>query len=134
MNKTVKTILIIVAVILSVILLAASYFTYFARYRIETIDTSISPGGEYELLFQSVGEPDFPFGSAHAQLTLKKNDKTISEYEFDIANDGKIPDTENWEVNWKSDSVSIHISGEEQEQEIYIFELKEDSHGINSVF
>ena len=134
MKKTVKTTLLIIAVILSVVLLAAGCFVYLTRYRVRTIDTATSPDGEYELLFQSVGEPEFPFGASHARLVLKGNGRNLYKYDFDMANDGKVPDSENWKAEWQGDFVVVSIFGEEQEPEIYTFELKEHTNGTNSVF
>ena len=119
MKKTIKCILIIISIILIVFLLFIGRFEYVTRYKITDIDTSVSPNGEYELLYQNVGEPDLPFGYAHVRLVLKKGRETIIKYKFDVADDGGSPTTEQWQVIWKDDRADVLISGEEQPDHLY---------------
>jgi len=70
------------------------------------------------VVFQSVGEPDFPFGYSHARLVLKNGENTISNYRFDVANDGGTLGQENWSADWEETCVKVTISGEEQSDEL----------------
>ncbi len=79
--------------------------------------------GAYELHFQQIGEPDWPFGSTHARLVLESNGKTVTTCSFDIANDGKNLGPENWETIWGNDHASATIFGEEQSDYRYNLRL-----------
>ena len=96
------------------IALASGLLLYNINYKTTDIDVSESPDGAYELHFQQIGEPDWPFGSTHARLVLESNGKTVTTCSFDIANDGKNLGPENWETTWGSDHASATIFGEEQ--------------------
>lgn len=56
---------VILGIIVAISLLLGG-FIYIIHYRINPVDTSTSPDGTYELSFQQVGDPDFPFGYTHA--------------------------------------------------------------------
>ena len=73
------------------------------------------------MLFQAIGEPDFPFGDSHARIVLKNNGKTVTIQKFDVANDGGILLPYNWNVRWGENSVTVVISGEEQADNLYTF-------------
>lgn len=118
-SSAINTILRIIAAFAAGILLLIGSFTYITRYKITDIDSSTSPGGDYEVLYQNVGEPDWPFGYSHARLVLKHRDHTVSKYKFDVANDGGVLHSDSWSVKWKEDSVEITISGEEQSDVLY---------------
>ena len=94
-------------------------YVYVTKYKITDIDSSVSPDGKYEVLFQSVGDPDWPFGHSHARITLKQDDKTIKQFKLDVANDGGVLHPENWHVSWDDTCVIITISGEEQDDALY---------------
>ena len=102
----------------ALLLLTGSY-VYVTKYKITDIDSSVSPDGKYEVLFQSVGDPDWPFGHSHARITLKQDDKTIKQFKLDVANDGGVLHPENWHVSWDDTCVIITISGEEQDDALY---------------
>lgn len=105
------------------IALASGLLLYNINYKTTVIDVSESPDGAYELHFQQIGEPDWPFGSTHARLVLESNGKTVTTCSFDIANDGKNLGPENWETIWGSDHASATIFGEEQSDYRYNFRL-----------
>ena len=94
-------------------------FLYTTKYKISDIASSLSSDGLYELLYQSVGEPDWPFGDSHAQFVLKRNGKIITKYQFDVANDGSILYPDSWRVTWKENGAEVLISGEEQPDILY---------------
>ena len=109
----------ILAVIAVLILILIGSFVYVTQYRIGDIDSSTSPDGSYVVLYQAVGEPDWPFGYSHARLVLKNGNETISKYRFDVANDGGVLWPDSWSVCWKDNCVEVTISGEEQHDELY---------------
>lgn len=92
---------------------------YATKYKITIIESSVSVNEDYELLFQSVGEADWPFGNSHARLVLKNKGKDIIKYKFVVANDGKNLCSDNWKVTWNDDSVDVLIIGEEQKDTLY---------------
>lgn len=118
-NKVLKAICIIAAVVIAAGLIQFGRLEYAAKYKISLIDSSVSADGNYELLFQSVGEADWPFGASHARFVLKHNGKDVTEYKFDVANDGKNLCAGNWQVTWRNSSVEVNISGEEQQDVLY---------------
>ena len=117
--KALKIILTIFLCLAAILALLVGGLTYVTRYKITDIDASASPNGEYELLFQNVGEPDWPFGYSHARFVLKQGDKTITKYRFDVANDGGTLWADNWDVSWEADCARVIISGEEQPDILY---------------
>ena len=119
--KALKTIGIIAAVFAAGILLLIGSFTYVTGYKITDIDSSASPNGDYTVFYQNVGEPDWPFGYSHARIVLKHKDETVSQYKFDVANDGGVLQSGSWSVLWKDDCAEVTISGEEQRDVLYIF-------------
>lgn len=119
-NKIIKTLCIIVAVVLTVIIVLIGSFIYVTDYRISDIDASVSPDGKYELIYQNIGEPDFPYGYAHVRLILKCGQETITEHRFDVADDGGSPTAEQWNVDWENSCVRVTVSGEEQPDYLYI--------------
>ncbi|RHP49142.1 hypothetical protein [Clostridium sp. AF32-12BH] len=94
--------------------------TYTTKYRVNSVDSSTSQDGKYELLFQQIGDPDWLFGYTHARLVLKDELGTIAKYSFDVRNDGASVHSDSWQVIWKEDSVEAVISGKEQNDEQYI--------------
>lgn len=111
-------------------------FTYTVRYRINSVDSSVSQDGKYELLFQQIGDPDWPFGSTHARLILKDESGTIVKYSFDVANDGANVYSSSWQVTWKEDCVEVVISGAEQNDDRYIlhFDGKTESSQLETQY
>ena len=88
-NPTAKLLLGMNTIILLALLLLIGSYVYVTKYKITDIDTSVSPDGKYEVLFQSVGDPDWPFGHSHARITLRQDDKTIEQFKLAVANDGR---------------------------------------------
>ena len=111
------------------IVILAGSFTYTTRYKIHGVASFVSEDGRHELLFQQVGDPDWPFGYTHARLVLKDDSGTIAKYSFDVANDGGNVQPDSCLVCWKADCVEAVISGEEQSDIRYIlfFDGKTDS-------
>ena len=118
-KKVLKYIRLPLSVLICVLIFIFCLNTYLSKYKTIDIDCAFSDDGKYKVIFQSVGSPDFPFGNTHARLILKENNKTIQKFDFDIANDGKNPDRENWYVIWYKNNVQTVIHGEEQQDIIY---------------
>ena len=96
---------------------------YATRFKINPVDKSTSPDGTYELSFQQVGDPDWPFGYTHARLVLKNGKRVIIKQSFDIADDGAKASINSWNVNWKDTSVEVVISGTEQDDVLYVLKF-----------
>ena len=118
MNKIAKYVVIIVGILVLVALLPLGYFRYKTHYEVEQISTSMSPDGDYELVIYSVGEPDFPFGSAHGRLKLKGKEKAVAYMPFEVANDGAGFDVSDLDIKWYDDRVEVVVSGSEQHDEL----------------
>ena len=69
-------IIVVLGLMLAVLI---SSVTYTTRYRVNFVDSSTSQDGKYELLFQQIGDPDWPFGYTHARLVLKDELGTIGD-------------------------------------------------------
>ncbi len=111
----------IVGIVLSVLIILGSAFgsiLYITGYKTERVDVQQSPDYVYEVELQSVGEPDWPFGSAHGRLLLSENGTLISKRNIKIANDGSSFSKNAWNVTWQSDYVEIVLFGEEQYDEL----------------
>jgi len=106
------------------------------RLLMKELASYTSPDGKYELLFQQVGDPDWPFGHTHARLVLKDEAGTIAKYSFDIADDGANARSDLCQVTWKATQVEAVISGEEQNDNQYIlfFNGKTDSNQLDKRF
>ncbi len=100
--------------ILAALLILIGSVFYATRYRISDIDTATSQDGKHEIVFQAIGEPDWPFGYSHARIVLKRNGETVTKRKFDVANDGGVLHPENWSVRWEENCVKVIISGDEQ--------------------
>lgn len=135
-KPAVRGILGMVVVINILIIILAVSFTYVTGYKIHEVASSTSPDGKYELLFQQVGDPEWPFGYTHAKLVLKDDSGTIAKYPFDVANDGANVYSDLWQVTWKDTCVEAVISGEEQNDNRYIlfFNGKTDSNQLETKY
>lgn len=124
MKKFMKVMLCIVGG--SIVLAAVLWLCldYVSNYQKTTCDTSVSPDGQYELLLQAVGEPDWPFGSASGRLLLKKDGKKIGCRNFELKNDGAPIGKSCWTVTWYDDYVEVVLSAKEQGDEKLVMDLK----------
>jgi hypothetical protein len=120
-KKFAKRVCGIAVAILAGLLLLIGSLLYATRYRISDIDAATSPDGKYEIIFQAVGEPDWPFGTSHARIVLKRNGETVAKRKYDVANDGGVLHPENWRVRWEENCVKVILSGEEQSDELYTY-------------
>lgn len=128
MKRIIKFILGFVTVIFIIIVVFWGSIVYVSDYKITTVDKSVSPDGTYELFLQSVGEADWPFGSASGQLVLKEGKNKISKAGFELFDDGGCIRGSIWKVTWHEDYVEVILSGDEQfdEQIILYFNGKKE--------
>ena len=122
-KPVVREILGMVALFNIMIVVLAAGFIYNSEFKIHDVADSTSQDGKYVLLFQQVGEPDWPFGHTHARLVLKDESGTIVKYSFDVLNDGGNVHPDLWQVTWKENCVEAVISGEEQSNIQYILNI-----------
>ena len=101
--------------VLLIIVPFAKEAEYNQKYKVTDVDSVTSPDGTYELLLQSVGEPEFPFGSTPGRVVLKKGDETVGTQEFSVSDDGGDLRPANWRVEWGETGVTVTLIGSEQE-------------------
>ncbi len=118
MKRIAKYVLITFAVLIAMMVFLLCAFLYITEYKVTNVDASQSLDGTYELKFQEIGEPAFPFGSAYGRLILKGPDGRISKVSVDIANDGGSIDEYDWQVVWYDDRAEVTLMGEEQADEL----------------
>ncbi len=115
--KTRSIVLFILRSILLIVLILIAVFVYETDYKQSEIETYEKD--QYRLVIYQVGTPSFPYGSGKCRFILSSDGKQINKQDIELANDGKWPDSNNFSVEWKSDSVSVTAHGEEQEDVAY---------------
>ena len=129
MNKWITLLLILLAIfiVLTVarVLIVASFFADLSDGGTEPkeIATYESPDGKYTLLFEQIGDPGWPFGSAKVRLTLKNAEgKTVARESSSVANDGGPAYKENIKaIRWEETQVTVTLDGEEEpEKDIFL--------------
>ncbi len=122
MRKTVKIISIILSI--AVVLMICAFLFIGALWSgalnfmfPEEIATYNSTNGEYSLLFEQLGSPDWPFGSTDVRLTLKNQDgKTINRLSTYVNDDGASAGEWNIKsISWDDDAVVVILRGAEME-------------------
>lgn len=106
----------IIATIAVLVLLVSGCFMKSGAY---TIGSSVSEDGRYEIVFESTGDPVWPYGPSPAALSLLENGKVLCKTELDVSNDGGTLAGENWKHMWLDDCVLAIVSGEEQNDVLY---------------
>ncbi len=117
-NKLLKLILIAETMIL-VLGIGVVSINVLLNKKIE-ICKEVSPSGDYILVIHRLGEPDWPFGEDHLQVSLfEKDDPSSYRVSFlsDVSNDGMEAD---YEITWLDDSVQIALMGSEQPTAYYV--------------
>lgn len=87
------------------------------------IATYNSPNGEYSLVFEQMGDPEWPFGPTDVRLTLKKHDgKIIERISTQISDDGANAREYNIaSITWNDDAVIIILRASEmKDKEVLI--------------
>ncbi len=126
MGKTVKIALIvkIVLIILSIavaFLIGAYLFMdalwdgAFNSIQPKEIGTYHSPDGEYSLVFEQMGDPQWPFGPTDVRLTLKNQDgKIVERVSAQLSDDGANASEYNIaSISWNDDAVIVVLRASE---------------------
>ena len=120
MSKTLKIILIITSI--SVALVIGAYIFIVALWNgafnmilPKEIETYNSPDGEYSLVFEQMGSPQWPFGPTDVRLTLRNRDgKIIERISTQLNDDGANAGKHNIvSISWTDDAVVIILRASE---------------------
>ena len=149
-KKVIRIALTILCTFVGILLIFLLMLKYEMSWKITKVGLEQSPDGRYSVLFQSVGEADWPFGYSHAKVTVREGDRVIKTFREDIADDGGQFRPDNYFVKWMKYGVVITFMGSEQpdrEAEIFydgrelfsgytdeeIEEILKDRYGIHKV-
>lgn len=119
MNKTVKYILVSLGIVGLLVAIQVGIILYRVEFEKTELETYLSPDQAHQLVIYQIGEPDWPFGPAHGRFVLREGYKTVSQYNFSVANDGGSAHSGNFSVHWQEDRVCIVVNGEEQRDVTY---------------
>ena len=70
LKRILKWVIVIFASLLAIIIAFFLFLKYEMSWKLSYVGEEFSPDGQHRLLFQQIGEPDFPFGYSHAKITL----------------------------------------------------------------
>lgn len=118
-KKTVKRILSIVLVILIAAAVVVGSIIYVRDYRKTKV--FISKSGSSTMTVYMVGEPEFPYGKTDCRLVLRTKGKDTVKEDFSVANDGAVVTEDNFEIEWRDNSVRLRVTGSEQEITSYVY-------------
>ena len=123
MNKTRKTVLIILSIAAALIIVAYLYIAFifslwggaFNFMHPKEIATYNSPDGAYSLVFEQMGDPQWPFGPTDVRLTLKNHDgKIIDRVSTQLSDDGVNAGEHNIaSISWNDDAVIVVLRASE---------------------
>ncbi len=122
MKKVIKGFLLILAVFCVTVAALFLALKYEMSWKLTDVGLERSPDGRYSVLFQAVGEADFPFGCSHARVTVYDGKKELTSFREDIADDGAAFRPDNYRVEWMPYGLVITFMGSEQgdrEREIF---------------
>ena len=120
MSKAIRIILLILSII--VVLIIGGYLLFVAFWNgtfnfmlPKEIATYNSPDGEYSLVFEQMGDPEWPFGATDVRLTLKNhNGKIIERVSTQLDDDGANASKHNIaSISWKDDAVIVILRASE---------------------
>ncbi len=122
MKKGIKIALAIIGTIIGLLLILGLLIKYEISWRLTDVGREESPDGRYSVLFQEVGEADWPFGYSHAKVTVREGNRIIESFREDIADDGARFRPDNYSVEWLKYGLVITFMGSEQpDREVEIF-------------
>lgn len=125
MKKIGKVILGIVMISFVIIIILIAIFVYLTKIKITDVAEFVNEENKYKIIFQAVGEPEWPFGRTKVKETLvNSNNEKIKSFEEYIQDDGATARKENIEVNWYDNYVEIVLIGGEQEDDIHQLKYK----------
>lgn len=122
MKKIIKIAGIIFLFIVSAVAVLIGGFIYRTQYRVSEVGREKSEDGKYEIIFQMIGQPDWPFGATAGRFVVKDlaDHEQLQKTDITILDDGAVFRDTNWEVTWYPAGVEIIISGSEQGNETYV--------------
>ena len=124
-NKVLKILLIVETMVLILGICIVSINVFVNKKK--EICKEVSPNGNYVLVIHRIGEPDWPYGADHLQISLfEKNDPASYRASFlsDVSNDGM---EASYEVTWRDDSVQIALIGSEQPTAYYVLPFERNN-------
>lgn len=125
MKKIGKIILGLFITFFIIIIALIAIFVYITKIRITDVAEFANEENTYKIIFQAVGEPQWPFGRTKVKVTLiNSNNKKINSFEEYISDDGAVARKENIKVNWYDDYVEITLIGGEQKDDIHQLKYK----------
>lgn len=125
MKKIWKIILGLFITFFIIIIALIAIFVYITKIRITDVAEFANEENTYKIIFQAVGEPEWPFGRTKVKVTLiNSNNKKINSFEEYISDDGAVARKENIKVNWYDDYVEITLIGGEQKDDIHQLKYK----------
>ena len=108
-----------------IIIILIAIFMYLTKIKITDVAEFVNEENKYKIIFQAVGEPEWPFGRTKVKVTLvNTNNEKIKSFEEYIQDDGVTARKENIEVNWYDNYVEIVLIGGEQEDDIHQLKYK----------
>lgn len=105
---------------IAIIIILIARFVYITEFRITDVAEFVNENNKYKIIFQAVGEPEWPFGRTKVKVTLvNAKNRKIKSFEEYISDDGATAREENIEVNWNTDYVEVILRGGEQEDDVH---------------
>ena len=126
LKKKVKVVLsVIVAVLVCGFVVLGLYWNgAFNRFLPTDVAKLESPDGKYVLIYQQMGDPEWPFGSTDVRLVLKDRDgRKIASVNTFIADDGSAASEMNIKsVEWKEKAVVVVLQASEMDDREIVLE------------
>lgn len=123
MKQRILKILLLIETLIIVSVVLWGCFTFMNSKTTELLRET-SPDGNYLLIIQELGTPDWPFGADHLKISLYEQNaepRYRVSFQADISNDGC---TASYEIEWLEDSVQIALIGSEQPTAYYVLPFK----------
>ena len=99
------------------------FLQYITEIRITDVAEFVNEENKYKVIFQAVGEPEWPFGRTKVKVTLVNDkNKKIKSFKEYISDDGAVAREENIDVNWYANYVEVILKGGEQEDSMHKLE------------
>ena len=122
MNKTAKIVLVVLSVaivfLIGVCLFVGALWNGAFNFMLPNeIANYHSPDGEHSLVFEQMGDPQWPFGPTDVRLTLKDhNGKIIERVSTQLFDDGANAGEHNIaSISWDDDVVTVVLRASEME-------------------
>ena len=113
-NKLFRVMLVVTASVVLLSFIVVASFVYEVSYKRTASFIDHSPDGKYKLAVYEIGEP-VSLEPSQCRIVLSKGLKRVYARDIIIVNDGKHPDTNNFQIKWHDDRA-----------ELYVFEYGED--------